>query len=238
MTKGVPSGPRTCVRCGNQYQPTSGSQRYCVSCKPIMRKVYASEWSRRNPNRRKQITKRAEDKNPERTRQLKKYNFYRWKDLVVRQVMERYSNGPPKCACCGESERDFLSIDHVDGHGNEHRRRTFGRHQGGWQLYAWLIRQGFPAGFQVLCFNCNMSKAKHGRCAHVAKPTPPQPPLDMKPLHRTPGLKPTGDEVTLVKWNPKMKHEGQAFKGSSEAGENPAERHEVPQRDPKELSIL
>lgn len=223
MTKGVPSLPRKCVRCGKTYQPASGTQRYCIDCRPIMRKVYAKEWGRRHPDRRRQITRNVEDRNPEHTRQLKKYSFYKWKEKATRTVMEHYSNGIPRCACCGESERDFLAIDHIEGHGNEHRRKIFGRHQGGWELYVWLIRQRFPSGFQVLCFNCNMSKAKHGRCVHLAKPVPPPPPLDSKSMSRTPNLRPRGDEASFVRWRPRMKTEGHPFKESSKGEKNLAE---------------
>ena len=183
-----------------------------------MRKVYAAEWQRRNPKRRKQISKKAADKDPERTRQLKKYQFYKWKTKIVSTVLEQYSNGNPKCACCGESNRDFLTVDHIEGHGNEHRRKLFGRSQSGWQFYAWLIREGFPSGFQILCFNCNMSKAKHGKCVHLGAPILPICPAGLKPLFRTPGIKPKGDEHLFVRWSPR-KDGGQAFKGSAEAGE-------------------
>jgi len=217
MTKGVPSQPRACVRCGQPYHPASGPQRYCVQCRPIMHKVYASEWGRRNPERRKQINERSKARNPEHTRQLKRFTFYRWRETTKMTVLEHYSNGPPKCACCGETERDFLAVEHVDGHGNEHRRKTFGRVQGGWQLYSWLIHERFPPGFQILCFNCNMSKAKHGKCVHLARPMPPLPPAFMKSMNRSPDLKPRGDESSFVRWRPRKKAESQAFKESSKA---------------------
>ena len=217
MTRGVPSQQRTCVRCGKIYQPSSGPQRYCAECQPIMHKVYWGQWRRRHPERRKKIDEKSRKKNPERLRQLKKYDYYMWRERLAKTVMEHYSNGPAKCACCGESERDFLVIDHVAGHGNEHRRKTFGRIQGGWQIYKWLIDQGFPSGFQVLCFNCNASKGKHGLCAHVAKPLPPIPPSDVKCMNRRPDLRPRGDEATFVKWRPRT-WENQAFKESSKAG--------------------
>lgn len=185
-----------------------------------MKQVYASEWGRRNPRRRKEITKKAEERDPERTRQLRRFNSYRWKERNTTLVLNHYSNCSPMCACCGEAERDFLLIDHVEGHGNEHRRQIFGYVQGGKRFYRWLVRQGFPTGFQVLCFNCNMSKAKHGKCVHVARLLPPLPPVDLKLAKRSQELQPRGDEALLVRWNPRRKSEGQAFKGSSKPGES------------------
>jgi len=221
MTKGVPSQPRICVRCGKTYPPVSGAQRYCVECQPIMHKVYAGQWGKRHPERRKQINEKARNKNPERLHQLKRFAHYRWRERNKTTVMEHYSKGPPWCACCGESERDFLVVDHVYGHGNEHRRKTFGRIQGGWQLYKWLIDQGFPLGFQVLCYNCNASKGKHGNCVHVVKPVLPVPPPDVKRMNPHPELKPRGDEASFVRWRPRT-WEGQAFKESSKAGKIPS----------------
>jgi hypothetical protein len=31
---------------------------------------------------------------------------------------------------------------------------------------AWLVKNKFPGGFQVLCHNCNYAKARSGRCPH------------------------------------------------------------------------
>lgn len=79
------------------------------------------------------------------------------------EVLSSYSGGEPKCACCGESMLDFLSIDHIDGGGNEHRKQ-----KGIWGsgIYRWLKKNGFPAGYQVLCHNCNQAKGFYGICPH------------------------------------------------------------------------
>ena len=71
------------------------------------------------------------------------------------------------CSCCGESEPLFLSIDHVDGNGGEHRREM-GRGRGhGMHLYAWLKQHAYPQGFQILCYNCNHGKHLNGNvCPH------------------------------------------------------------------------
>lgn len=67
------------------------------------------------------------------------------------------------CGCCGSTEQ--LTIDHIDGNGRAHRIELFGRHdRGGVHFYRWLIEQGFPDGFQVLCKGCNASKRLGERC--------------------------------------------------------------------------
>lgn len=66
------------------------------------------------------------------------------------------------CACCGEAMPQFLSIDHINNDGAEHRRHEDRRH-----FYRRLRQKGFPPGFQVLCMNCNFGKARNGGvCPH------------------------------------------------------------------------
>lgn len=77
-------------------------------------------------------------------------------------VIEHYGG---KCACCGETEISFLTMDHVNGGGNQHRKEIFNGNKHG-NIYPWLITNGFPSDFQILCWNCNLSKAFLGQCAH------------------------------------------------------------------------
>lgn len=77
-----------------------------------------------------------------------------YRNKVRNQVFAHYGNF---CACCGESRREFLSIDHING---------AGKVRGEPDIYRRLIREGFPEGFRTLCFNCNCSIGFHGYCPH------------------------------------------------------------------------
>lgn len=177
MTKGVPLNPRICLRCGQSYQPTSGPQKYCNDCRPTMSHEYNKRWRTEHRDRRRLIDKRAIARKPEYYRALRRYCYYVWREKLKRQVFGHYSNQTFKCACCGESEQDFLTIDHINGRGNEHRRAIFGTiNAGGYKMHSWLVKQGFPEGFQVLCFGCNASKGKHGECIHKKAPVAPAMP--------------------------------------------------------------
>jgi len=78
-------------------------------------------------------------------------------------VFKKYSGEVPKCACCGESNMKFLTIDHMIGKGIDQRKEGIY----GVTLITWLIKNDFPPGFQVLCFNCNCGKnVNHGVCPH------------------------------------------------------------------------
>lgn len=77
------------------------------------------------------------------------------------------------CACCGEIEIDFLSLDHVNGRKKEERldlRKNPKAYKScGYWLYKRLKREGWPLGFQVLCMNCNWGKRICGICPHKRK---------------------------------------------------------------------
>lgn len=69
------------------------------------------------------------------------------------------------CACCGETEQKFLTLDHKNNDGAKHRKEIGAR--GGIAIYHWIIRNGFPPMFQVLCFNCNHGRHLNGgTCPH------------------------------------------------------------------------
>jgi hypothetical protein len=77
-------------------------------------------------------------------------------------ALSHYSNDDIKCNCCGEDENKFMCIDHIHGGGNKHRKTERIVH-----LYKWLRDNGYPEGFQVLCFNCNFAKWRYGVCPHT-----------------------------------------------------------------------
>lgn len=83
------------------------------------------------------------------------------------EVMRAYCGGlDPFCACCGERGFEFLTIDHTHNDGAQHRREI-GKGRSSASVLGWLKRNGYPTGFQVLCWNCNCAKAHHGGvCPH------------------------------------------------------------------------
>jgi len=77
--------------------------------------------------------------------------------------------GGYRCACCGESEPMFLTLDHVNNDGNRHRR-AIGSFSSP-KMFAWLRARNYPPGFQVLCSNCNHGRHRNGgTCPHAARP--------------------------------------------------------------------
>lgn len=71
-----------------------------------------------------------------------------------------------KCMCCGESEKIFMTIDHINNDGAKERKGLGNR--SGVHLYRSLKKRGFPQdGYRLSCFNCNLGRARNGGiCPH------------------------------------------------------------------------
>lgn len=74
-------------------------------------------------------------------------------------VLEKYGN---KCACCGETEKVFLCMDHINNDGGKQRRED----TSSTRIYNWIKSHDYPKTFQILCWNCNAAKHLLGVCPH------------------------------------------------------------------------
>ena len=73
------------------------------------------------------------------------------------------------CACCHETQLEFLAIDHINGNGQKDRIEKCGyRTRGGVDFYRALKRLNYPLGYRVLCHNCNMAISHYKKCPHAA----------------------------------------------------------------------
>ena|ERR1700722_17206710 len=103
------------------------------------------------------------------------------KQVLRDQVFTAYGN---KCTCCGETVREFLSIDRTNGGGTQHRREIGGTEA----FYYWLRRHGFPQDeFRLLCMNCNFSFGMYGYCPHNNLPIIPSRNIGYRPKLITTG---------------------------------------------------
>lgn len=89
------------------------------------------------------------------------------------EILRHYCKGDPYCQCpgCDVREPSFLTLDHINNDGAAHRRaiaKKHGRNAGSGTVLLWIKRNGFPSGFQVLCYNCNCGKqySGKGKCPH------------------------------------------------------------------------
>jgi len=75
---------------------------------------------------------------------------------MKKEVLDYYSQGNAKCMKCGENDLVVLCLDHIHNNGS-YERKTLG-FKGGYDTYRRLKRLGYPKGYQVLCYNCNIRK--------------------------------------------------------------------------------
>lgn len=174
---------RTCNKCGlekplTEYRESKPGYRRRV-CNECMDRT-AVEWQQQNrdrllgwrksyyeQNRKKQIAQATAwaEANPEGHKGNQRRHYIRFKEAAFAGY------GGTICACCGETEPMFLSIDHVDNNQNEYAKLTMGGHpHNGLRLWKWLHDNAYPPGFQVLCHNCNQGKRINGGvCPHQVK---------------------------------------------------------------------
>ena len=93
----------------------------------------------------------------------KNYDELRW------DVLLHYSpigSTEPRCCCpnCPEIMPFFMSIDHINGGGSEHRRRV----GSGRTFHKWLKDRNFPEGYRTMCHNCNHAREymEDKKCPH------------------------------------------------------------------------
>jgi hypothetical protein len=122
------------------------------------RRKYMKEWRDKHRAEIKETLRKYRIENRDRISAYQKGA----RTKIKKEVIEHY--GGVKCVCCGENHIEFLCIDHINGGGNEHRRRI--KCGGGVSFCWWLKKNNFPEGYRVLCFNCNQALAIFGYCPH------------------------------------------------------------------------
>lgn len=132
--------------------------RDCGSPGPLVSKTYCREC------RRLRDKKRQDDPV---LRESDRASQAGWRKKLKLDAIAAYGGA---CACCSETQTEFLCIDHIAGDGAAHRR-SIGHRAAGHQMYLWLRRHDYPPGLRVLCYNCNMALWLYGRCPHGLEAT-------------------------------------------------------------------
>lgn len=147
-----------------------GLRYTCKACRAIV----GAKYNYKTRERRRRLSREWYCKNRERCLAKRKasapqyaqrrstLNKQRWAELKEKA----YAHYGKRCACCGEAEPMFLTIDHINNDGAKYRRQGVG---GKW-LYRWLEKNNYPNEFQILCRNCNFGKyINKGICPHKGK---------------------------------------------------------------------
>lgn len=162
----------------------AGHVSHCKTCRAEYKKTYddarRDEKNAKNrvyyQNNREKVRERAHTEHAHQVRN-KWHKEYRVRPDVKERLKTNYKAfflrvwkeafdffGP--CACCGESELEFLSLDHINGNGAEER----GKGISGIQILERLRRLGWPEEakkeYRLLCYNCNFTIGHYGYCPH------------------------------------------------------------------------
>jgi len=136
------------------------------------------EWREKNPGKTREQSKRYYTKYTEKKNQSNRENTAKLK----KEVLTHYGNGELKCVLCGFDNSYSLTIDHINGNGNNHRKQLGG---GGMKVYLWLKRNNYPESFRTLCANCQLIEyAKKRR--EILTETPGMPGDNQLPQGGTP----------------------------------------------------
>lgn len=79
---------------------------------------------------------------------------------IREQVITSYEG---QCVCCGQTNRKYLQLDHINNDGKTHRAVLSSSGRGG-GLYAWAKRNNYPNNLQLLCANCHQAKTSCDNC--------------------------------------------------------------------------
>lgn len=96
---------------------------------------YSREWNKRNKE---------------------KMDLYRLK-RKQNAMLPYCENGLICCKKCGYTDIRALSIDHINGGGNQQNNKIKNN------IYKWLKDNNYPKGFQVLCMNCQWVKRSENK---------------------------------------------------------------------------
>lgn len=129
-----------CVRCGEPQVKSRIGKRHCSKCDAQYRIYDKKRYYKNKVSRLDAVRKRNQIA----------------KDEIYRRL------GGYVCACCGETEKLFLTIEHKNGGGR--KERTY---YGGSRFLPALLARKNLDGYEILCMNCNRGKYLNGGfCPH------------------------------------------------------------------------
>ncbi len=147
---------KVCSKCGvkkAQEDFSKSGSKYRADCKSCCREAMVA-W--RTRNRTALLKKKREDyyKNHNKSKE----DVRNWRKQLKSKVLSFYGYS---CVCCGETSEEFLTVDHVNGGGTQHRK-----HRGPHGVYLDIINSSFPADYRILCMNCNFATRYGQTCPH------------------------------------------------------------------------
>lgn len=140
ITRVAIPGKRSCEICRERSRVYS---KTCRIKRPDKCKSYVLRWYKANKQR---VSKQHKER----------------RDNIKYLIFEHYGNA---CACCNESHKEFLTIDHINNDGALFRKNNPNKRSNA-AFYKSIIDSNFPTNLQLLCWNCNCAKQFHNICPH------------------------------------------------------------------------
>jgi len=145
-----------CRDCGIEINETTSFRSYLKTKNHICKQC---------DSKKKQISNKKlydNNKDSSKYKQTKSETGKKFRTNQKQKIINAYGG---KCICCGETNKEFLTIDHINGKGRQHRRELGGSSF----LYKYIIDNNFPTEFRLLCMNCNFAIGMYGYCPHQPK---------------------------------------------------------------------
>ena len=150
--------------CSNKAKIKIDRKRICLTClKAFIAKQADTKFcsmscsAKYNNNLRPKKPKEVKEKRNKKYNKETASEYGKRHSLDIRKAFVKMYGG--LCACCGEIEIEFLTLDHIIPRTSENRQET------GSKGYSKALSEYRPDLYQVLCFNCNCAR-RHGVCPH------------------------------------------------------------------------
>lgn len=137
--------------------------QYCSPCKECRLKSRTINYANKTKEEKDILTRKSCK------RQKDQREWINTNHLASRHIakIRVFSILGTKCDCCGETIREFLSLDHVNGDGNKDKKKRKLDGGGFWARILKEIKEECPINkYRTLCFNCNCAKGFLGYCPH------------------------------------------------------------------------
>jgi len=126
---------------------------------------YHREYRRMHPSVQRDADKRYADRHPDKIRAKNRRFMTKYRkehpeartESIWRKKKRIFDLLGGKCYSCGESDWRCLQIDHVNGGGNQQKKRL---HSANEKYYNFILKelQFGSKNYQLLCANCNWKK--------------------------------------------------------------------------------
>jgi hypothetical protein len=165
-------GDKTCNKCGcvkhiTEFRLTKMRGKtvrlaICLTCQAKWHREHYQKHIELNREINRKRASHYRSNKPEKAKNAAKKYRLRKQAENREKIYAAYGN---KCVCCGEDNPLFLTVDHVNSDGYLERKNK--KYTSGSQFYSLIVKQNFPDKYQLLCYNCNMGRARNnGICPH------------------------------------------------------------------------